>query len=51
LPLKNRYRQLYGMNFKYMSELEWRWGYATALLVMIVTAAGMVVYFRKKKWL
>ena len=42
---------VYGMNFKYMPELEWRWGYATALLVMIVIAAGMIVYFRKKKWL
>lgn len=41
---------VYGMNFKYMPELEWRWGYAAVLLVMIVIAAGMVVYFRKKKW-
>ncbi|MHC4166594.1 MAG: magnesium/cobalt transporter CorA [Planctomycetota bacterium] len=42
---------IYGMNFKYMPELEWRWGYAVALLVMAVIAAGMIVYFRKKKWL
>lgn len=42
---------IYGMNFKYMPELEWRWGYAGVLLIMIVVAAGMIVYFRKKKWL
>jgi magnesium transporter len=42
---------VYGMNFKYMPELEWRWGYALALLVMLAIAAGMIVYFRKRKWL
>jgi magnesium transporter len=42
---------IYGMNFKYMPELEWRWGYAAALLVMLVIAAIMLVYFRRKKWL
>lgn len=42
---------IYGMNFKNMPELEWRWGYAVVLLIMVVIAAGMIVYFRKKKWL
>ena len=42
---------IYGMNFKYMPELEWRWGYALVLLVMIVIAAGMIGYFRRRKWL
>ncbi len=42
---------IYGMNFKYMPELEWRWGYAAALLVMLVVAAIMLIYFRRKKWL
>ena len=41
---------IYGMNFKYMPELEWRWSYAIVWLVMIVIAAGMIIYFRKKKW-
>jgi magnesium transporter len=41
---------IYGMNFKDMPELEWRWGYPVVLLVMIVIAAGMIKYFRKKKW-
>jgi magnesium transporter len=39
------------MNFKNMPELEWRWGYAVVLPVMVVVAAGMIVYFRRKKWL
>ncbi|UCF17941.1 MAG: magnesium transporter CorA, partial [Phycisphaerales bacterium] len=42
---------IYGMNFKYMPELEWRWGYAGVLLIMVVLAAAMIVYFRKKRWL
>jgi magnesium transporter len=42
---------IYGMNFKHMPELEWRWGYVVVLLVMLVMAAGMIFYFRKKKWL
>jgi len=41
---------VYGMNFKDMPELEWRWGYPVVLLVMIVIAVGMIRYFRKKKW-
>jgi magnesium transporter len=42
---------LYGMNFKYMPELEWHSGYPLALGVMLLMAAVMVVYFRRKKWL
>ena len=42
---------IYGMNFKYMPELEWRWGYALVLLVMIAIAVVMLLYFRRKKWL
>ena len=42
---------LYGMNFKYMPELEWRWGYPAVLLLMATVGIGMQVYFRKKKWL
>jgi len=42
---------LYGMNFRYMPELEWRWGYPLVWLVMIVIAVLMVIYFRGKKWL
>jgi magnesium transporter len=42
---------VYGMNFKYMPELEWRWGYAAVLLVMAAVAVIMLIYFKKKKWL
>ena len=42
---------IYGMNFKHMPELGWRWGYGGVLLVMAAVAAVMLIYFRKKKWL
>jgi magnesium transporter len=42
---------IYGMNFRYMPELEWRWAYPFILAVMITVAVGMLIYFRKKKWL
>jgi magnesium transporter len=42
---------VYGMNFKYMPELQWRWGYGAVLLVMALVAVVMLIYFRKKKWL
>ncbi len=41
---------LYGMNFKYMPELSWRWGYYMVWGVIIAVVAGMVIYFRRKKW-
>jgi len=41
---------IYGMNFKHMPELEWRWGYAMALGLMAVSAIGMLTYFRRKGW-
>jgi magnesium transporter len=42
---------VYGMNFKYMPELEWHWGYFFILGIMITIAVSMLVYFRKKRWL
>lgn len=42
---------VYGMNFKYMPELEWRWGYPFIWLVMIVIGAFMMLFFKRKKWL
>ncbi len=42
---------IYGMNFKYMPELEWRWGYPLVWTIMIAIGILMVIYFRKKKWL
>ena len=42
---------IYGMNFKYMPELELRWGYGIALLAMVIVTVIMLIYFRRKKWL
>lgn len=42
---------IYGMNFKYIPELDWRWGYPAALLAMGIIGIVMIVYFRRKKWL
>lgn len=42
---------VYGMNFKFMPELEWGWGYFAVLCVMALTAGTLLVYFRRKKWL
>jgi magnesium transporter len=42
---------IYGMNFKYMPELEWRWGYPAIWLFVFIIGISMLIYFRKKKWL
>lgn len=42
---------VYGMNFRYMPELGWQWGYPLILLVMAAVGVTMIVYFRRKKWL
>jgi len=41
---------IYGMNFRYLPELDWRWGYFVVWAVMIAVGTGMVVYFKRKKW-
>lgn len=42
---------VYGMNFKFMPELGWRWGYFAALGVMAAVALGMLVFIKRRKWL
>jgi len=42
---------VYGMNFGYMPELQWRYGYFVVLGVMAGAGVGMVFYFRHKRWL
>jgi len=42
---------VYGMNFRYMPELTWRWGYPAAWGVMVLVIIGMVIFFKRKKWL
>ncbi|MBU0581293.1 MAG: magnesium/cobalt transporter CorA [Candidatus Margulisbacteria bacterium] len=42
---------VYGMNFKYMPELQWPLGYFIVLGFMAIVALLMIFYFRKKKWI
>ncbi|MFW6457143.1 MAG: magnesium/cobalt transporter CorA [Planctomycetota bacterium] len=42
---------IYGMNFEYMPELQWRWGYPAIWAVMGTLVAVMVFYFRRKEWI
>lgn len=41
---------VYGMNFKYMPELTWRYGYYFTLGIMAFVIIILLAYFRKKKW-
>ncbi len=42
---------IYGMNFKDMPELQWRWGYPTVWGVIVISMVGMIVWFRRRRWL
>jgi magnesium transporter len=42
---------IYGMNFRNMPELGWRYGYVSALLVMGGSAFALYIMFKKKDWL
>lgn len=42
---------VYGMNFHFMPELEWSWGYPIVLLGMVATCAGLWFGFRRSGWL
>lgn len=42
---------VYGMNFEYMPELKWRWGYPAIWVIFIFLGIGMFIFFRKKKWI
>lgn len=42
---------VYGMNFQNMPELAWKWGYLTIICVMVVIFVGMIIFFRRKKWI
>ena len=42
---------VYGMNFKYMPELGWEWGYPAAVGLMFVAGVLPFIYFRRKGWL
>ena len=42
---------VYGMNFKFMPELDWSLGYPFALLLMAASVAAPLIYFRRKGWM
>lgn len=42
---------IYGMNFKFMPELDQPWGYPFALGLMLASVAAPFIYFRRKGWL
>ncbi len=42
---------LYGMNFKYMPELNFKYGYFILLGIMLLISACLLIWFRKNKWL
>ncbi len=42
---------IYGMNFKYMPELNYPLGYPAVLIVMALIALGEIIYFKLKKWI
>jgi magnesium transporter len=42
---------IYGMNFEFMPELHWAYGYPFALGLMVVIGAALVAFFRWRKWL
>lgn len=40
----------YGMNFAYMPELKWRFGYPAVILIALIIVIGEIIYFKKKKF-
>jgi len=42
---------IYGMNFEFMPELHWRYGYPFALGLMVVISVGLVLFLRRRRWL
>jgi magnesium transporter len=42
---------IYGMNFKFMPELEWPWAYPILWLIMVTIFLSMVAWFKRKRWL
>jgi len=42
---------VYGMNFDYMPELRWHYGYHVVWVVMVLLSLGLLWFFRKRKWL
>jgi magnesium transporter len=41
---------IYGMNFKHMPELDWKWGYPGVWVVFITIATSLYFFFKRKGW-
>ena len=41
---------IWGMNFSWMPELNWKYGYLFAWILMLVTGTAVYLLFRRKKW-
>jgi magnesium transporter len=41
---------IYGMNFRFMPELEWKYGYPAFLVVILGIGLGMYFYMKRKRW-
>jgi magnesium transporter len=42
---------LYGMNFRYMPELDWPLAYPMVWLIILLTSGGLLLYFKRRGWL
>lgn len=42
---------IYGMNFQWMPELSYTWGYPLALTLMFAVGIGMYLFFKSRKWI
>jgi len=42
---------IYGMNFEFMPELSWRYGYVMVWCVFIIVGGGLVLFFRRRRWI
>jgi len=42
---------IYGMNFKFMPELEWKKGYPAVMILMGIITLLIYIWFKRKKWL
>lgn len=42
---------VYGMNFKFIEAFQWKYGFVYAIILMVLSSAGTLYFFRRRKWL
>jgi magnesium transporter len=42
---------IYGMNFQFMPELRWKYGYLLVIVIMVLVSGGIFTWFRRKGWI